>query len=179
MLRSRLAWRALALLGLILEPSFAGAESGTAMTRSVGLAIVDFAYLDTSGEPTDQAAAHRTRLQTLMAELRQDFAADGRFHLVRLSCQLTSCADGDSASPDLLRFASDAGAKILLIGGIHKQSTLVQWAKVSAIDIDANRVVVDRLLTFRGDSDEAWNRAELFMSQDIRAALAAALAGAP
>jgi hypothetical protein len=30
-----------------------------------------------------------------------------------------------------------------------------------------------RLFTFRGDSDEAWNRAEAFMSRDLRAALAA------
>jgi hypothetical protein len=77
------------------------------------------------------------------------------------------------APADLFRAGSEAGAKILVIGGIHKQSTLVQWAKVEAIDIAANRVVFDRLYTFRGDNDEAWRRAQVFMSRDIRAALAA------
>jgi hypothetical protein len=177
MLRSCLAWRAVAFVGLILVPDFAGAEPGIG-TPNVGLAIADFAYIDTSGEPTDQVAAHQTRLQTLMEALRRDFAADGRFNLVRLSCPSMPCADDDSDSANLIRAASDAGARILVIGGIHKTSTLVQWAKVAAIDVDAHRVVVDRLFTFRGDSDDAWKRAELFMSQDVRAALAAALADA-
>jgi hypothetical protein len=178
MLRPHLAWRAVALVALVLGPGLVGAEPSTDLAPSVGLAIVDFAYVDTSGEPTNQMAAHQTRLQNLMEALRRDFAADGRFHLVRLSCPRMAYAEDDSASANLLRAASDAGAKILVIGGIHKLSTLVQWAKVAAIDIDANRVVVDRLFTFRGDSDEAWSRAELFLSQDIRAALAAASADA-
>ena len=59
-----------------------------------------------------------------------------------------------------------------MIGGIHKMSTLVQWAKVEIIDIAANRVVFDRLFSFRGDSDEAWKRAEAFVSREIREALA-------
>ena len=59
-----------------------------------------------------------------------------------------------------------------MIGGIHKQSTLIQWAKVQAIDIAADRVLLNRLFTFRGDSDEAWDRAETFMSRETRSALA-------
>ncbi len=107
-----------------------------------------------------------------MTALRRDFAADGRFRLVPVSCGPTPCSDDGPAPADLLHAASDAGAKILVIGGIHKLSTLVQWAKVDAIDVAADRVVLDRLFTFRGDSDEAWERAEAFVSQDIRAALA-------
>jgi hypothetical protein len=34
------------------------------------------------------------------------------------------------------------------------------------------RLVVDRLLTFRGDTDEAWRRAESFIVDDLRSALA-------
>ena len=143
-----------------------------AVTHGIGIAIVDFTYVDTSDEPTDQTAAHQRRLQALMTALRRDVAADGRFHLVTASCKPAPCAEDGPAAPDLLRAAAEAGATILVVGGIHKQSTLVQWAKVDAIDIAANRVVYDRLFTFRGDSDEAWNRAETFVSQEIRAALA-------
>jgi hypothetical protein len=70
--------------------------------------------------------------------------------------------------------ASEGDEKIRIIGGIRKASTLVQWAKVAVIDVGANRVLFDRLYTFRGDNDVAWDRARAFMSEDIRAVLTAA-----
>lgn len=167
MLRPRIALCVLALIGVVPDPQPACADSG------VGLAIVDFVYVDTSHEPADQTAAHEERLQTFMAALRRDFLADGEFRLVPVSCGPVPCTDDGLPPADLFRAAADAGAKILVIGGIHKQSTLVQWAKVEAIDIVANRVVFDRLFTFRGDSDEAWSRAQAFVSRELRAALAA------
>jgi hypothetical protein len=167
MLRSRFALPILALVGLISGRGLARADSG------IGLAIIDFTYVDTSGEPTDQTAAHQRRLQALVAALRRDLAAEGQFHIVPVSCGPVPCTDDGVAPADLMRAASDAGAKMLVIGGIHKQSTLIQWAKVQTIDLAVNRVVFDRLYSFRGDSDEAWQRAEAFISRDIRAALAA------
>jgi hypothetical protein len=67
--------------------------------------------------------------------------------------------------------AAAAGAKYLVIGGIQKMSTLVQLAKVDAIDIAADRVIFSKRFTFRGDTDTAWVRAESFLSQDLRAAM--------
>lgn len=64
-------------------------------------------------------------------------------------------------------------AGIRIIGGIHKTSTLVEWAKVAVIDVNANRVLFDKLYTFRGDNDQAWDRAEAFIAEDIRGVLAA------
>jgi hypothetical protein len=46
-------------------------------------------------------------------------------------------------SADLLRAASEAGAKILIIGGIHKLSRLVQWRRLRSIDVDTHRIVFD------------------------------------
>ncbi len=166
MLRPRSASRALAVIAFILGAGPAGAESGAPAAPSVGIAIADFTYADTSGEATDQTAAHRRRLQAFMAALRRDFAADGRFRLVPVACGPAPCAADDA---ELLRAAADAGATILVIGGIHKQSTLIQWAKVDAIDIAADRVLLDRLFTFRGDNDEAWDRAEAFVFSEISA----------
>jgi uncharacterized protein DUF2380 len=71
------------------------------------------------------------------------------------------------------RIAGHRSATLVLIGGVHKQSTLIQWAKVQAIDVDAGRLVLDKLLTFRGDTDEAWERAEAFVAREV-AELAAA-----
>jgi hypothetical protein len=46
-------------------------------------------------------------------------------------------------------------------------STLVQWAKIQVADEEQGRIVFDRLLTFRGDTDEAWQKAEAFVARDV------------
>jgi uncharacterized protein DUF2380 len=174
--RYLLALPALALTGLLSGPVLAGAEAPPAKTISV--AIDDFVYFDTSGEPQDQASAHKERLQQFMAALRRDVAADNANRLIAFPCA-SPCADNGPITADGLRLAREAGANILITGAIHKMSTLVQWAKVRAVDIDANRVFLDKLYTFRGDNDEAWLRSEAFVARDIRAALATSLPGLP
>jgi hypothetical protein len=157
----------LTLAGIGLGPISALAETGPAQ---IGLAIADFSYLDTAGEPTDQTATHARQLTDFMTALRRDLAADGRFRLVL-------AASADETPDAMVEAAKAAGAAFLVVGGIHKQSTLVQWAKVDAINLSTDRSVFSKLLTFRGDSDEAWVRAETFIARDLRAALGAAGAG--
>ena len=67
----------------------------------------------------------------------------------------------------MLGKAKAAGAAYLLIGRVHKMSTLVQQAKFDIIDVKARKVVFDRYVTFRGDNDEAWRRAESFIARQI------------
>ena len=47
-------------------------------------------------------------------------------------------------------------------------STLVQWASVELVDVEADKLLDDRFLTFRGDSDEAWRRAEAFVVEKMK-----------
>ncbi len=68
---------------------------------------------------------------------------------------------------DILAAARAAGADVLLIGTIHKMSTLVQWASVEEIDAKTGQVVLDRLFSFRGDSDDTWARAEAFIADEV------------
>jgi hypothetical protein len=117
---------------------------------AIGIAMDDFSYTDTSAEPANQTAAHERRLSAFMAALRRDISAEQRYRL------LPSAQDG---------------AAFKIIGGIQKTSTLVQWAKVAVIDVGARKVVMDKLYTFRGDNDEAWERAEIFVSREVMAAL--------
>lgn len=141
------------ILGVFLDVRPAGAGNDVSSAQSVGVAIEDFAYLDTSGEPVDQTAAHEKRLQAFMAALRRDVEQAPRYRLVP---------------------SAQTAASFRIVGGIQKMSTLVQWAKVAVIDVGAKKIVMERLYTFRGDNDEAWDRAEAFVSREIRAALAAA-----
>ena len=69
---------------------------------------------------------------------------------------------------DRLRAASQAGTQILIIGIVQKSSTLVQLVWTAAIDTTSQRVVFKKFFTFRGDNDEAWQRAERFVSEEVR-----------
>lgn len=116
----------------------------------MGVAMDDFSYTDTSAEPASQTAAHERRLSAFMAALRRDIGEGGRYRLVP---------------------SAQDGAAFKVIGGIQKTSTLVQWAKVAVIDVGARKIVMDKLYTFRGDNDESWERAEIFVSREVIAAL--------
>lgn len=145
MSRIRLILSACLLFVLPAASSPAGAQT------AIGVAMDDFSYTDTSAEPANQTAAHERRLQAFMAALRRDIGEGGRYRVVP---------------------STQDGAAFKVIGGIQKTSTLVQWAKVAVIDVGAKRLVMDKLYTFRGDNDESWERAEIFVSREVRAALA-------
>lgn len=142
--------RTLSLLSFLLFLA-AGLDGRAVAAETTAIALDDFSYADTSAEPTDQSAAHERRLQAFMVALRRDIAADPRYRL----------------APSV-----QEGAAFKVIGGIQKTSTLVQWAKVAVIDVAAKKVVMDKLYTFRGDNDESWERAEIFVSREVMAALA-------
>ncbi len=59
---------------------------------------------------------------------------------------------------------------MLVYGGIHKVSTLIQEAVVQMVDVEQDRLVVDRRISFRGDTDDAWRRAAAFAATSLRAA---------
>ncbi|MEJ0096270.1 MAG: DUF2380 domain-containing protein [Methylocella sp.] len=154
---------------LSLAPSCVNAEDGGEKARGAAIAVIDFDYIDTSGEERDQRREHETRLNVFTRALKDGLGEGGKFQLVTPVCQPDPCSLAGSTVSAILAAAREAGAGILLIGGIHKMSTLVQWAKVEAIDVRTGRIVLDKLFTFRGDTDEAWRRAEAFISDEIAA----------
>jgi hypothetical protein len=160
--------------GLWLAPSCGRAQDGGKTAQGAAIAVIDFDYVDTSGEARDQRGEHEARLAAFMLALKGDLAQRGSFRLVTPACAPDPCSLAGSTVTSLLAAAREAGADILLIGGVHKMSTLVQWAKIEAIDAKAERVMFDRLFTFRGDTDDAWRRAEVFIVDEI-----AAISGLP
>jgi len=132
-----------------------------------GLAVAEIDYVDTSGEVIDQSADHRRRLRAFEASLRSDLTASGKLRSVVLDCPPNACSIGDIDANQLIGKAQAAGADFLLIGAFHKVSTLVQWAKFDMIDLKSQKLSFERLVSFRGDNDEAWRRAEAFIVRDI------------
>jgi hypothetical protein len=160
---------ALTTAGLFTGLCFGFVSNASAATagRTLTVSVDDFTYIDTSNEPTDQTAVHEKRLRTFMTTLRDDVTADRRFELVPSPCAPDCPTDGPELR-DRLRAAAQAGARILIIGGLHKMSTLVQLAQTVAVDTTAQRVVFRKFFTFRGDNDEAWQRAAHFVSEEVR-----------
>ncbi|SDC01759.1 Protein of unknown function [Bradyrhizobium brasilense] len=156
MRQSRLVLHALALTGLLAGPCQLRAETGTVPASQLGVSIDDFSYVDTSGEVLDQTAAHQKRLDAFMRALRADVAAEPRYRLVPST-------------------ATAGEARIKVVGGVQKMSTLVQWAKVAVIDVEGSRVLYEKLYTFRGDNDDAWDHARMFVSREVRSVLAGVL----
>jgi len=156
---------AFGLASIILLPM--PARSDELKAAPVPIAVADFDYTDTSGEPIDQQAEHRARLQSFAGAIRADLEHDGRYRVVALVCPRSPCTAGTSPPGEIVASARAAGAKRLLYGGIQKMSALIQNAKVQVVDIEDNKVTFDRLITFRGDTDESWQRAERFIARDL------------
>jgi hypothetical protein len=130
----------------------------------IPIAVLDLDYTDHSGEPRDQRQEHATRLQHFAEALRSDLANSGQYKIVSPICDPTPCT---AADPDLIADARKAGAHLIMFGGVQKMSTLIQWAKLLVVDVETEKVVFDRLITFRGDDDESWKRAEAFTIREF------------
>jgi Protein of unknown function (DUF2380) len=134
----------------------------------IPIAVIDFDYRDTSGETSDQTAEHRARMSAFMDKLRSDIAARAGFRLVALPCKDPPCTAGNIPAPVLIDTAKSAGARLILYGEVHKMSTLIEWGKLQIVDLQADKLIYDKMLTFRGDTDEAWARAEAFIAEELR-----------
>jgi Protein of unknown function (DUF2380) len=156
----------LAALACILCNETFAAEASDRPT----IAVLDFDYLDSSGEPTDQTAIHRAQLVAFMRSIRSDLESHGRYRVVPLTCDPDPCSTDVTEVRNLVATARAAGVHYVLLGGFHKVSTLVQWARAQVIDVTGERLAFDRLLSFRGDNDKAWQRTEAFLMEQLVAA---------
>src|SRR5262245_38060981 len=95
---------------------------GVHAAEPVTLAVADFDYVDTSGEMSDQRAVHAARLQQFASSLREGLSANSRFRIVQLACPAPPCSAAAMEPEALIAAARDAGAQLLLFGGIHKMS---------------------------------------------------------
>ena len=155
-----LGWLGALALSCVLASSVEGADP-------VKLAIADFDYKDTSGETQDQAAAHAERLKNFTQLVDDELSASGKYQVVALTCPKRPCSAGAMDAESLSDAARQSGARLLLYGGIHKMSTLVQFGKAQIADLETDQVVYDRTITFRGDDANAWKRAGEFLAEDL------------
>jgi hypothetical protein len=54
-----------------------------------------------------------------------------------------------------------------VFGGIQKMNTVIQYGNAEVVDLEADRLVFDRNIAFRNDSDEAWRHAAKFLVAEL------------
>jgi hypothetical protein len=135
------------------------------------VAVADFDYVDTSGEVADQSAEHRARVTAFAGLLRDNLGAQGEFRVLPFDCPDHPCTAASMPSDDFIAAARRSGARLVVYGGIRKMSTLVQWGEVQLLDIETDRLLLRRTVTFRGDTDTAFRRAALFVGDTLRDAM--------
>jgi len=143
--------------------------AGTAVSSPLPLAVPEFTFSDTSGEARDQRAEHEARLRVLVERLRSDLAASGKFRIVDIACDPRPCAADVGRS---LEQARKAGARFVVLVTVHKTSSLILSCPVHVIDTGSGKLVFGRLHSFRGDTDEAWQRAGRFLARELIGELA-------
>jgi hypothetical protein len=155
------------LRALLLVPLLTIAAGGLHAAEPIAIGIAEIDYQDSSGEPQDQQAVHAARTKRFAETLRNDLAASGKYKVVTLHCGKDPCSVASQIPEDLIAAAKQAGARLLVYGGVHKMSTLVQNMRAAAVDVEADKLVFERLITFRGDDDAAWERAERFLAKEL------------
>ena len=158
--RRILSGRIALLLAVLLAPLVSAAAPKS-------IALVELDYRDTSGEPQDQSEQHTAYLQLFMKTLAEDLEASGEFVVVPIECDPAPCSVDATDSQTLLSAAKRSGAKLMLYGGVHKVSTLIQFVKVQVIDVEQDKSLMSESMSFRGDDERAWLKLEKFLAKQV------------
>jgi hypothetical protein len=155
----------LAIFGLLASGAFSQAAQSPELASK--LAVASFTFEDTSGEPKTDATQHAAMLRDFQSIVSQTLSEKLKLEVTPLPCAPDKCSVDDPGMEVLADMAKKADARYLVAGGLHKMSTLVGWAKVVVVDLSPNGKVCDRLLSYRGDNPDAWERAAKFAARDL------------
>ena len=158
--------RAVAMASAVAVMSFA--PGGSPAAAPIAVAVADFDYFDTSGEVIDQSAQHRARVASFANLLRDNLATQGHYRVVSIECRDPPCTATSMSQDVFVAAARKAGARLVIYGGIRKMSTLVQWGEIQLLDLDAEKLLMQRTVTFRGDNDAAYRHAANFVGEQLK-----------
>ncbi len=139
------------------------------------LLVLPLDMVDTSGEIPSHAEEHEDRLAALALYLSNELRAHGLYAIVDPTPIRTEIDKARAAQPladcngcerDLGRLAH---ADRVLTGEVDKVSTLIGSLHLKIVDVATGHNVFDRVLGFRGDTDDAWQHAVRFFVRDLGA----------
>ncbi|MBP0580576.1 DUF2380 domain-containing protein [Labrys sp. LIt4] len=151
---------------VLLAMAAALPSHGRAGEAGKALLALPFGYLDTSGEASDQKEAHADRLKAMSTRLTDRLQAGGSYRIVPATPGIIACASNDQDC--LLGEARKAGADLILTGAVHKTSTLISAIWVGVFDAKDGKRTFFRQISFRGDTNEAWQHATDFVAGQLQ-----------
>ncbi|WP_424630234.1 DUF2380 domain-containing protein [Bradyrhizobium sp. SYSU BS000235] len=166
-MRFRLHRPSIVLASALIALGFAAPAARSETTPSSKLAVASFNFEDTSGEAKNDKTPHDAMLKDFQSIVSKTLSDKLKLDVTPLPCAPDKCSLADPGMEALADMAKKADARYLVAGGLHKMSTLVGWAKVVVVDLGPNGKVCDRLLSYRGDNSEAWERAAKFAAGDL------------
>jgi hypothetical protein len=138
------------------------------------LLLLPLDMIDTSGEAPQRAVEYEGRLAALTSYLSK-LLADGRVYTVVDPMPIdTAIATARSTQPlsecngcerDLARLVR---ADRVLVGQVDKVSTLIGSLTLRIADVKTGQVVFARTVSFRGDTEEAWQHAARFLVRYLK-----------
>ena len=152
---------------LALAGAFALHARPAVSIEPVAVAVADFDYIDPSGGVMEQERLATERLRALVQQVREGLDQSGRYRVVTLECEPAPCSAGRTDPAELIAKAQAAGARLLMFGGIQKMNAVIQYGNAEVVDLEADRLVFDRNIAFRNDSDEAWHHAAKFLVAEL------------
>jgi hypothetical protein len=154
-----------AAAALSLQPS------GGTLAAPLTITVADFDYKDNSGEVRDQSAEHKARVAHFAELVRENLSAKGDYRVLPFDCPQHPCTPIRMGSDDFIAAARRTGAQFVVWGGILKVSTLVQSGLLEVLDLQNEKLILKRTVSFRGDNDEAYRRAAAFVGETVRDAM--------
>lgn len=159
----------LLILGL---PSQGHTAHGEITADPPVLAVVDVGLVDFAG-PGSSQAEDEARAEAVTAAILSEVAEGGLIATVSMGCK-ASCSFDAAGVEKLRRRAHAAGATHVLVGNVRRIGSAVALMRVSVLDTATGHMLLDRMVTFRADSEAGWTYAASFLSREVAEALVAA-----
>ncbi|MDS9468406.1 DUF2380 domain-containing protein [Paracoccus sp. MBLB3053] len=126
------------------------------------LMILPVKLLDTSNEAVDQSADHARRQQAFADRLASELSGT-----VVSSAEVADACPRETAACLLELLAAKSAERGLFIV-VQKTSMLILQVFADLVEVDSQKLISHRELSFRGDNDEGWNRAADFLAGQLR-----------
>ncbi|HET7881956.1 MAG TPA: DUF3280 domain-containing protein [Acetobacteraceae bacterium] len=137
------------------------------------LLVLPLDLVDTSGEMPPRTEEHEARLAALASWLSQAFADQHAYRVLDPAPIAGEVATARSAQPlsGCNGCEQDLGKKLhadrVLVGELDKISTLIGDLTLRVSDVHTGQIVFARTVSFRGDTDEAWQHAARSLVRDM------------
>ena len=133
----------------------------------IAVAVAEFDYIDPAGGVMELEQAAGERLRILAQKVSDGLDQSDRYRVVTLAWDPAPCPAGRTDPAELIAKAQEAGARLLVFGGIHKMNAIIQYGNAEVVDLQADRLVFDRNIAFRNDNDEAWRQAAKYLIAEL------------